>query len=370
MTTDPAAAFDDLITALTEIRDGYINDPNRWTEPVEIAEAYRYVGQVLSAASELFWEGDPDHPRFASIVSPARKLQGDNPDAIYHFARVRGDRTYRVRGRRDGQCYVSFTVHGAADDGGMAGPLLGDVNDRDFDVDADGQYEVIFSAEPHPGNWVELHPDAHALVVRSYYELVVSAQNDSGVHVDIDITAVNSPSIAPLDEATIGARMAEGVAFLRQATLGQGIPGEPSPVPFVSNTPNDVATPFSFRDSGLPVPGAADIFYSMGRWDLADDEALIMTGTLPPGPFANVMLWNVHMQTLDYRNLPTALNKAQIETDSAGQYRIVISATNPGVENWLCTDGHQRGTIFWRFLLPEVDPAKPECVVVKLADLA
>ena len=76
---------------------------------------------------------------------------------------------------------------------------------------------------------------------------------------------------------------------------------EPSPVPFVSNTPNDVATPFSFRDSGLPVPGA-DIFYSMGRWDLRDDEALVMTGTLPAGPFANVMLWNVHMQTLDYRN--------------------------------------------------------------------
>ena len=74
------------------------------------------------------------------------------------------------------------------------------------------------------------------------------------------------------------------VAFLRQATLGQGVPSdEPSPVPFVSNTPNDVATPFSFRDSGLPVPGAADIFYSMGRWDLRDDEALVMTGTLPAG---------------------------------------------------------------------------------------
>jgi len=370
MTTDPAAAFDDLILALTEIRDGYINDRARWTEPVEIAEAYRYVGQVLSAASELFWEGDPDHPRFASIVSPARKLQGDNPDAIYHFARVRGDRSYHVRGRRDGQCYVSFTVHGAAGDGGMAGPLLGDVNDRDFLVDDDGRYQVTFSAQPHSGNWVELHPDAHSIVVRSYYESAVSAQNDPSVHVDIDIVAVDSPTIEPLTEAAIGARMAEGVAFLRQATLGQGIPGEPSPVPFVSNTPNDVAAPFSFRDSGLPVPGAADIFYSMGRWDLADDEALVMTGTLPPGPFANVMLWNVHMQTLDYRNLPTALNKAQIATDDDGRYQIVISARNPGVANWLCTDGHRRGTIFWRFLLPEIDPPKPECSVVKLADLA
>lgn len=365
-----AAVFDDLIAALTEIRDGYVLDERRWTDPIEIAEAFRYVGQVLSASSELFWEADPDRPRFASIVSPARKLQGDNPDAIYHFARIRGDRTYRVKGRVREQCYASFTVHGRADDGGMAGPLLGDLNDRAFTVADDGTYEVVFSAEPHEGDWVELHPDAHSIVVRTYFELETSAQNDSAIHVDIDIEVADPEMPSPLDDATIAGRMAEGIAFLRQATLGQGIPSnEPSPVPFVSNTPNDVATPFSFRDSGLPVPGAADIFYSMGRWELDDDAALVMRGVLPDGPFANVMLWNTHMQTLDYRNLPTALNKAQIELEPDGSYRIVVSAQDPGVPNWLCTDGHRRGTIFWRFLLPETDPAKPQCEVVKLTDL-
>jgi hypothetical protein len=372
MSDRPAAAvvFDDLITALTEIRDGYVLDEQRWTDPTEIAEAFRYVGQVLSASSELFWEGDPDHPRFASIVSPARKLQGDNPDAIYHFARIRGHRTYRVRGRIREQCYASFTVHGQAADGGMAGPLLGDRNDRDFTIADDGTYEIIFSATPHDGDWVELHPDAHSIVVRTYYELSTSAQNDASIHVDLDIRADDQAPPPPLDDATIATRMAEGVAFLRQATLGQGVPSdEPSPVPFVSNTPNDVATPFSFRDSGLPVPGAADIFYSMGRWDLQDDEALVMTGTLPAGPFANVMLWNVHMQTLDYRNLPTALNKAQIEYEPDGSYRIIISHQDPRLPNWLCTDGHQRGSIFWRFLLPETDPPKPECTVVRLSEL-
>ena len=275
-----------------------------------------------------------------------------------------------MRGRIREQCYASFTVHGQAADGGMAGPLLGDRNDRDFTIADDGSYEIIFSATPHDGDWVELHPDAHSIVVRTYYELSTSAQNDASIHVDLDIRADDQAPPPPLDDATIAARMAEGVAFLRQATLGQGVPSdEPSPVPFVSNTPNDVATPFSFRDSGLPVPGAADIFYSMGRWDLRDDEALVMTGTLPAGPFANVMLWNVHMQTLDYRNLPTALNKAQIEYEPDGSYRIIISHRDPGLPNWLCTDGHQRGSIFWRFLLPETDPPKPECTVVRLSEL-
>ena len=81
------------------------------------------------------------------------------------------------------------------------------------------------------------------------------------------------------------------------------------------------------------------------------------------------MLWNVHMQTLDYRNLPTALNKAQITYEADGSYRIVISANDPGVANWLCTDGHRRGTIFWRFLLPETEPPKPVCEVVPVASL-
>ncbi len=364
------AAFDSLIDALSEVRDRYVLDTERFTDPVDIAEAYRYVGQALSAMSEMYLESDPDHPRFVNIVTPARKLQGDNPDAIYHYAPVRGDRSYRVSGRIDQQCYTSFTVHGEAADGAFAGPLLGDLNDRGFEVADDGTYELVFSAEERDGNWLQLHADAVAIVVRSYYQLPVSAQNDSSIAVDIDIETIEQvPPPPPLDDATMAARYERGVAFLRQLTLGQGIPGTASGVPFISETVNEVATPFSFRDTGLPVPGAADIFYSMGRWDLADDEALVMTGTIPDGPFANVMLWNAHMQTLNYRDRTTCLNAAQIAFEDDGTYRIIVSATDPGLPNWLDTEGHRLGTVFWRFLLPETDPPKPECSVVKLSDL-
>jgi hypothetical protein len=108
----------------------------------------------------------------------------------------------------------------------------------------------------------------------------------------------------------------------------------------------------------------------MGTWDLAPDQALIMTGTLPKGVFANVMLWNKHMQTLEYRNRTSALNATQLEVDKAGTYRIVISEQDPGVANWLDTGGHPKGSIFWRFLLPEEDPPKPECVVVPVGQVA
>jgi len=365
------AAFDDLIAALAEIRDGYVLSDARFTDPLDVVEGYRYVGQLLSAASELFFEADVDHPRFASIVWPARKLQGDNPDAIYHFARVRGDRAYRVFGKVGRECYTSFTVHGAAADGGMAGPLLGDVNDRQFEVAADGTYSLVFSATEQPGNWLRLDPAAHAIVVRSYFQLPVSAQNDPAVQVQIDIETLGAADLPPpLTDEALAARMREGVAFLRQTTLGQAMPDRPAAVPFVSNEPNVLPTPFSFRGSGLPVPGAADIFYASTRYKLEPDEALVMTGTLPVCAFVNVMLWNRHMQTLEYRHHTSSLNQEQIQLEPDGTYRIVIAHADPGVANWIDCEGHRTGTIFWRFLLPETDPQRTACAVVPLASLA
>jgi hypothetical protein len=371
---ETAAAFDDLIAALQEVRDGYVNSSERFTNPLDVLEGYRYVGQLLSIASELFFEADPDHPRFASIVSPARKLQGDNPDAIYHYARIRGNRSYRVTGTMGDECYTSFTVHGAAADGGLAGPLLADLNDRAFRVDDDGRYEVVFSPE-RPElpqcDWVELHPDAHCLLVRSYFQRETSVQNDPDVAVRIDIRCLDDVGPPPpLSDSVLADRMSAGIALIRQATLGQALPGNAPKVPFVSDVPNDVATPYSFRDSGLPVPGAADIVYSMGSWDLAPDQALVMSGTLPKGVFANVMLWNKHMQTLEYRDRTSSLNGAQLVMGEGGRYRIVICEKDPGVTNWLDTGGHSQGTIFWRFLLPAEDPPKPVCVVMPVGEVA
>jgi hypothetical protein len=365
------AAFDELIATLQLVRDGYVLNEERFTDPLDVVEGYRYVGQLLSAASEFFFEADPDHPRFASIVSPARKLQGDNPDAIYHYARISGSRSYRIFGRVDKECYTSFTIHGRAPDGALAGPLLGDVNDRQFQIDPDGSYSLTLSATDQPGNWLRLDPDAYCVIVRSYFQLGTSAQNDMEVSVRIGIETIEDLGPPPpLSDEVFSERMQEGIAFLRQTTLGQSLPSTPSAVPFVAQEVNSLPVPFSFRDSGLPVPGAADIFYASGRWQLEPDEALVLTGTLPSCPFANVMLWNRHMQTLEYRSRRSSLNQSQIQLEPDGTYRIVIAHKDPGVPNWLDCEGHHMGTIFWRFLLPETDPTRTECEVLPIGDVA
>ena len=90
---------------------------------------------------------------------------------------------------------------------------------------------------------------------------------------------------------------------------------------------------------------------------------------MPDCVFANLVLWNPHMQTLDYRSRPSSLNSAQMDLGADGSFRIVISERDPGVPNWIDTGGHRRGTMFWRFLLPESDPATPVCRVVPVTEI-
>jgi hypothetical protein len=343
---------------------------DRFTDELDVVEGYRYVTELLSEASELLVEADPERPRFSSIVSPARKFLGDNPDALYQQAVIRGDRAYRVTGRRDHQTYISFTVHGPDPNGGINGPVLADRNDRDLVVEPDGSFELILSPDEHPGNWIKLDPDARMVIVRNYYLRERSVQTDPDVWVRLDIEPLDDPGPAPpLDDETFARRLRDANAFVQATTIGMRVFGEPATVPFVSNEPNTVGTPWSFRNADVDAAGAVDIYYSSGSFDLAPDQALVMEGTLPPCAFANVMLWNVHMQTLEYRTRRSSLNSEQIVTDTDGAYRIVISERDPGVPNWLDVGGHRRGTIFWRFLLPDGQPDTPRCRVYTVDDV-
>ena len=364
------AAFDELIDALVEIRDQYVLSDERFADELEAVEGYRYVTELLSEASELFVEADPERPRFSSIASPARKLLGDNPDALYQQAIIRGDRSYRITGRRDEQTYISFTVHGPDPAGGINGPVLADRNDRDFSIDADGTYELILSPEEHPGNWIKLEPDARMVIVRNYFLRERSVQTDPHIAVRIAIEPLEDPGPPPpLDDPTFAQRLRDATAFLRATTTGMRVFGEPATVPFVSNEPNTVGPPWSFRNADVDAAGAVDIYYSSGSFELGPDDALVMEGVLPRCVFANVMLWNVHMQTLEYSTRRCSLNAAQMDTGSDGSYTIVISERDPGVPNWIDTGGHRRGTIFWRFLLPEEQPETPRCRVVPVSDV-
>jgi len=113
-TCQSTKAFDTLLDTLREATETYLGPERGLVKEVDIVEGYRYLLHLFSAGIDFYLEGDQEHPAFVRMVSPTRKLGGDNPDAIYHFTRIREDRTYRITGRKGLECYLSFTIHGRA----------------------------------------------------------------------------------------------------------------------------------------------------------------------------------------------------------------------------------------------------------------
>ncbi|MBM3131438.1 MAG: DUF1214 domain-containing protein [Chloroflexi bacterium] len=368
-----AQAYNKLVDTLREAREVYFDPKRGIVKDIDIIEGYRYLLHLASAGIDFYLEGNPEHPEFVKMVSPIRKFGGDNPDAIYHFTRIRGDRSYRITGKRGRECYLSFTVHGriAEEKLGLAAePVLADVNDRNMKIAPDGSFEVILSPEEHRGNWIQLQPTAASVIVRHYFELEKTVADDLSIEVKLKIEPLGPPSVRPpMSDDDIARRIRDVTAFVRGGSI-ELIDMASLPVPFVSRVPNELPQPSVFRTSGQASWGAVDIAYAMAPFLVQPDEALIMEGRLPRCAFANVVLWNRHMQSFEFRDRRVSLNRVQMKRGRDDSYRIVIAHKDPGVPNWLDTEGHTGGSIFWRFLLPEGQMEKPKCTLVPLSEVS
>jgi hypothetical protein len=88
----------------------------------------------------------------------------------------------------------------------------------------------------------------------------------------------------------------------------------------------------------------------VGHFDLADDEAMIVTVTVPAAaketaPYQGIQLGSMWYVSLDYINHQTSLTADQAVIDPDGRMRFVISERDPGVANWLERTGHRRGYV-------------------------
>ena len=187
-------------------------------------------------------------------------------------------------------------------------------------------------------------------------------------HIDFQIKALDSlPAPPPPTDASVAESIRRVANFIRGATLEQGAPSVRGPTPFVSRVPNEFPKPIKPGAFGL---AAADAAYSMAPYVIGPDDALVITGRWPADcRCANVCLWNRHMQTYDYLNRQVSLNRRQTQLEPDGSFRMVIAHEDPGVPNWLDTEGRPFGLVFWRFMLPESEIETPQAKVVSLAKL-
>jgi hypothetical protein len=364
---EAGAALQQLIGLLTEIDARYLGD--EWMAPMfgDVADGYRSVANTLEAGLSLMFESDPERPIFRQVVTRTRKLLGDNPDALYYSAPVSPRYAYRVAGNLSGSVYLSFTVESDTGEGGFSSQTIGVLRDSDFDIADDGSFEVFLGGSARESNWLALGDGASEIIVRCYFEEVAPAAADPArqVPLHIDLLEPASPP-APWDDASVAEGLRRVTRFVRARTLEQPKPGEREQPSWVSATPNVFPQPQLPGDFGF---AAADAAYSMAPFALAPDEALVIRGRWPACRFANVALWNRYLQTLDYAHRPVSRNRANTTLEPDGSFRIVIAHSDPGLPNWIDTEGRGFGLVFWRFFLPEGEIETPVAEVVKEVSL-
>jgi hypothetical protein len=64
-----------------------------------------------------------------------------------------------------------------------------------------------------------------------------------------------------------------------------------------------------------------------------------------------------------------SLNRRQTKPEADGSFRIVVAGEDPGVPNWLDTEGRAFGLVFFRFMLPESEIETPRARLVDAASL-
>ena len=365
--SDSRKAFHELIELLRTLDERYLGPDWFISSADEVGEGARALMHLLQGGLVTYFEDDAAHPEFRRIVSASRKFTGDNADTIYFDSPVDPRRVYRVRGNRAGSVYVSITVEAGAFEGRFGSHTAGAINDTEFDVDSDGFFEVIVGGPARPKNWLALPADAARITTRHYYEDDEPRAADSTPGIRLSIEVMDEvPPPAPHSDASVAAAIRRVVNFVETRTLGMGKPGTREQPAFVSKIPNVFPPPVKPGDFAA---AAVDAAYSMCMVMLGPDEAMVIRGRWPTCRFANLSLWNRHMQTLDYSHRPVSLNRKQTKLDADGSFRMVIAHRDPGLPNWLDTEGRGFLMAFWRFMLPDGDIEMPIAEVVPFASL-
>ena len=316
---------------------------------LDIAEGHRYLTRLLRGAFETYIEfGDPRAPVLRRTCHETIKMGADNPDNHYYYASLNGKYSYRVYGSRGTVHYLGFGTQ--AGNYGKTGNLAptGYIDDRQLQVDEQGNFELVVSVEEQGGNWLPMTADTRSLNVRQSF---LDRRREVPAELYIECLSDDSPprplSSSVMERGLIGsAKFVKGTVRIFREWV-KGFEKAPNQLPpFDSAVANDAG-------------GVANIAYYHGYWQLEQNEALVIEATPPACDYWNFQLNNIWMESLDYRYFPITLNKSSATCQDDGSVRIVVAHADPGVPNWIDTCGHDRGTMCWRWVRAETHSTSP-----------
>ena len=311
-----------LAEALAEAEQIIAGAPHVKSER-DLAEGYDYLAGSVQASLRLAWAYQRDFPYFVQSTGPYTKMGLDNPDTLYFHAYLRDDAEYVVTGTRGTTADLSFQVLKGDYTPAEVPDSLSAFDDRAIAVDGDGRFEFrLGPGKPGPG-YFTLGPGSAMLIVREVYSDWATERRGT-----IRIRRADQAGCAP-PPATDTAAAAKRYAVAGKLLLSRLRTFLAFPEWFYLNEPVNTLTP------ARPTPGGlATQFSSVGHFDLADDEAMLVTvpaAGKETAPYQGIQLGSMWYVSLDYINHQTSLTADQARIDPDGRMRFVISERDPGV---------------------------------------
>lgn len=270
------------------------------------------------------------HP-VAGRAIPGSRWGIDNPDSVYRVIPISGDECYEIHGRVGANRMTEnyFTLW----DANMGTVAV--LNGRTMEVAGDGTFTITVDSEPANGrpNHVQTTPEAHEFYIR---DVLLNWERDDPNHLAVQRLGGEPTTPArTLDEQAdaTAAMMAYFANFTGK--LSHGI---------YKMAPNN----FNLAWSADKVGAMRNQVYVMGRFDLNPGEAFVVDVSDGGAEYFTVPLSNIWGTTLDIVDRTGSLNKAQSRPNQDGTYTYVISPTDPGVVNWIDSDGLTEGILTLR----------------------
>ncbi|KAB2341595.1 hypothetical protein [Actinomadura rudentiformis] len=345
----------ELAPAMLDKLPGHLRD-----DPQTQHEIGRLMLSALAARSIDAIAKDGDHPMFLPSLNVVLNVFQPNADTVYKTAHITPGGSYRLRGRAGSLRIAKIgTMAPPSADGAIQASTYHDINS--LKTDEDGSFDVLlspFRPPDHAGDWWELDPRAHTLLLRQVaYDW--SAESDPAISIERLDVPPNRPRPAATDLARRLHELAPGVS--RTAMLLIEHVAQLQREGFVNK--------FKVWDVASTHGGLFGQFYYECAYELEHGEALLIESDYPETcAYASLILTNQIFETTDWYNNHSSLNGSQWRLDSDRRLRVVVSATDPGVPNWLDTAGYPTGVVQGRWTDCSSNPL-PSARKVAVADV-
>ena len=224
-------------------------------------------------------------------------------------------------------------------------------------VDDGGEFELYIGGPQRRSNWLPTTPGSRKVFIRQGFD----RWDERPAQIRIERVDMSTPKPLPTPEVMVDA---------------MGWAGD-----FVTGLMSDWPEfPFSYggvdaeRPNTFPRVDSTGADAKRGRaaanmhWELGPDDALIVEFDAHDGLW---MLTNmgVFFNSMDYLYRPVSYTPSRTAVDADGRIRLVMAHRDPGVHNWLDTQGFERGNLTYRHML-EGQPAVLRTHVVSVGELA